>query len=74
VAVREEPKMGREWEPQLGDRVFSARLGNRLGTIRDHQDRDGSDPERWLVSPDDRREVARWLTRAELSPWTRGGV
>lgn len=60
--------MGREWEPQVGDRVSSGQLPSRVGTIRDHQESCGSDPERWLVSPDDRREVARWLTRHELTP------
>jgi len=56
-----------DWRPQVGDLVWSSRLTNRVGTIRDHQGREGGDPERWLVSPCDRHDIARWLTRGEFT-------
>jgi len=56
----------RDSEPQLEDRVRSAKLPGQLGTIIDHQPAERCYPARWLVQPERGGELARWLTRPEF--------
>lgn len=51
-----------------GDLVHSVKLPGNLGRIQDWQARDDrtGTPERWLVKPEKKGELAHWLTRSEF--------